>query len=649
MVSFCKKAELEADESPLEQELQSLRKTMEHGFALQLSILQDLRHQMTAPRVKRLARPSMESTARLSVESESVPSPSSPSPSSPSMSSLIDGDARSSIFSRNVSVNNSLFRLDSRTSAVSQHGPVEEEEEYTEDESEEVEEKRQKAEETVKESPSLKRAKNKKKRDSSRHSFVRRALEAHQERATSEAVRLARLREKKSSKTGGRSAWRIKLDKVISSTTASNVIMMVIMLNVILLGVEVDVSTDLGQDDIPKWFGWVNSVIVLFFVFEVILKCVAQGLEEYWCGPEASWNIMDAIIIAVSLVETGIDIWAQTAASNKCGRIHISSLVQMMSADSGSVTNSSQLRLVRSIRLARALRGVRVVRLFRYVSALRTLALCIVSTVGSLIWTLVLLVLLWYTFGVLQTQLVSDHCRDAAIEITGNPNAKPLCPSDYRHWRTVSDSMLTLFMSITGGLSWEDALSPLRNASPVAVIFMVVYIVMTVFAVLNVVTGVFCNTAIESANADKDIAVIKQLQKHSSHVEALRKIFEEIDADSLDVVSIHDLEEAMQQQKLSSFLESMGISTEDVWTLFMIMDHDQTGLVNLEEFVSGCLQGRGPAKSIQLVKMSYENKVTRQALKKVGMEIRRLTVDLSDLRRRNGMPESILPRTANNS
>lgn len=36
---------------------------------------------------------------------------------------------------------------DSRTSAVSQHGPVEEEEEYTEDESEEVEEKRQKAEE----------------------------------------------------------------------------------------------------------------------------------------------------------------------------------------------------------------------------------------------------------------------------------------------------------------------------------------------------------------------------------------------------------------------------------------------------------------------------------------------------------------------
>ena len=34
-------------------------------------------------------------------------------------------------------------------------------------------------------------------------------------------------------------------------------------------------------------------------------------VQEYWCGTEAAWNIMDAVIIVVSLVETGIDIWAQ--------------------------------------------------------------------------------------------------------------------------------------------------------------------------------------------------------------------------------------------------------------------------------------------------------------------------------------------------
>lgn len=151
-------------------------------------------------------------------------------------------------------------------------------------------------------------------------------------------------------------------------------------------------------------------------------------------------------------------------------------------------------------------------RLFRYVSALRTLALCIVSTIGSLIWTLVLLVLLFYTFGVILTQLVSDHCRDQVVMTTGDVNAVPQCTDDLqRYWASVPESMLTLFLAISGGMSWEDAFGPLRTASELACAFMILYIVIAVFAVLNVVTGVFCTTAIESANADKDVAAIKQL------------------------------------------------------------------------------------------------------------------------------------------
>lgn len=36
----------------------------------------------------------------------------------------------------------------------------------------------------------------------------------------------------------------------------------------------------------------------------------------------------------------------------------------------------------------------------------------------------------------------------------------------------------------------------------------------------EVVTGVFCNTAIESAQSDKDIAIMKQMRKHDAQVQA---------------------------------------------------------------------------------------------------------------------------------
>jgi len=46
--------------------------------------------------------------------------------------------------------------------------------------------------------------------------------------------------------------------------------------------------------------------------------------------------------------------------------------------------------------------------------------------------------------------------------------------------------MLTLFMAITNGLSWDDAIRPLRDVSYVAVFLVVIYVTIAVFAILNV-------------------------------------------------------------------------------------------------------------------------------------------------------------------
>jgi len=394
--------------------------------------------------------------------------------------------------------------------------------------------------------------------------------------------------------------------RLVTSAFAAHFIMVLILLNLVLLGVEVDVSSTLGQQDIPAWFDMVNIFIVSMFAIELVLCFIGFGCWTFFCGPDRGWNLFDFVIICLSVFETVLQLWAP-------GLI-------------------SQMRYMRFMRLARALRGMRVVKLLRYVSALRTLIFSIIHTTGSLMWTLVLLILLFYSFGVILTQVVTDHCRFETVEATGDDNAVPICdPALARFWSSVPESMLTLFMSISGGISWVEPLMPLRNVSFVAVACLLLYIFLTVFAVLNVVTGVFCHTAIESASADKEIVVMSQMQKQATQMSVLRQMFDEMDLDHSQMVSIKELKEALDSKKFASFLESMDISTQDVMTLFMIIDSDQNGLIDPEEFVTGCMQLHGPAKSIQLARMSHENKVTRQNIKRLTSEIADMKAQLRKL------------------
>lgn len=397
---------------------------------------------------------------------------------------------------------------------------------------------------------------------------------------------------------------KLRLRKWVLSTLFSNIIMVFIVANAILLGIEIDVSSRVGQNDIPAAFGIINVFFVVVFVVETVLKLVVMGCHEYWRGKSWKWNAFDFLIVGLSVAETCLDYFSQAVFSDGGG---------------GSV------RVMRALRLARTLRGVRLFRLLRYFAALRGLLLSIASTLGSLLWTLVLLQLLFYVFAVIFAQLVTDYCRFETIRVEEDVNAIPKCPDDLHYWANVMDSMHTLFMAITGGVNWFDAYAPLRKVSLAALWLMNLFIVIGFFTILNVVTGVFVNTAIEGASADKDMATLKQAQFRLSQIAALRDVFQEIATEQRDTLNFQDLEDALHADKLGTFMESLGISTDDVWTLFLLIDVDASGRVDIEEFVSGCMQLRGPAQSLQVAKMSYENKLTRQ-------RINRLTKDMAEVK-----------------
>merc|ERR1712217_848525 len=67
-------------------------------------------------------------------------------------------------------------------------------------------------------------------------------------------------------------------------------------------------------------------------------------------------------------------------------------------------------------------------------------------------------------------------------------------------------SLLTLFECITGGLDWgEVAASLMKEISPVLGFVFCFYIAFCLFAILNIITGVFVQKAQAQAQEDKDL------------------------------------------------------------------------------------------------------------------------------------------------
>ena len=86
--------------------------------------------------------------------------------------------------------------------------------------------------------------------------------------------------------------------------------------------------------------------------------------------------------------------------------------------------------------------------------------------------------------------------------------------------------MTTCFMAISGGINWQLVYVPLNDLDPVMGVIFILYISFTYFALLNILTGVFCNSAMEALSRDPDIVAISkdatnmrnQLPKAQLHV-----------------------------------------------------------------------------------------------------------------------------------
>merc|ERR1712039_595881 len=214
--------------------------------------------------------------------------------------------------------------------------------------------------------------------------------------------------------------------------------------------------------------------------------------------------------------------------------------------------------------------------------------------------------LIIYVFAILLTQAVTEH----AVE-----NGNDLDEVTKAYYGTLSRSICTLFMAVSEGKSWgQMVFGPLSQIGHVWVALFLIYIAFVYFAVLNVVTGVFCQNALESAQQDLDMVLHSQLKAKNSYVERLQILFSSMDTDKSGELSPKELAEHLKDERVQSFFRAMDVDTDNIWRLWNLMDQDDSDILTFEEFVDGCLRLRGSATRIDVESLSRELKLVQKTL-----------------------------------
>lgn len=336
----------------------------------------------------------------------------------------------------------------------------------------------------------------------------------------------------------------------------------------VFIAIETDmIAQDPGIDYLAlKVFHYVYNIA---FACELALRIWVEGWREVFCGKDSIWNRLDLFLVCSAIAET----IAENAFRKK---------------------KSGAGGLMRAVRICRVIRTLRLVRTFRQFHEFQKMAYALASSLKTLACSLILLAFVMFFFAVHLTQSAADVEQREKIE-----------DLNLRYGDLLSTTY-TLFLSVSNGISWDLAYMPLHHLHLRASLAFLIYIVVTMFGLLNVVTSILVESVIRSAQHYKDLIVQDKEMEKQIAVSHVKELFKQLDVDSSGLVSIDDLEQFLREPGLRKYVEALDINAADTRLLFRLLDSDNSDTVSLEEFCEGCLRLKGNAKSIDVHTLIFQ-------------------------------------------
>ncbi|CAE8621739.1 unnamed protein product [Polarella glacialis] len=329
----------------------------------------------------------------------------------------------------------------------------------------------------------------------------------------------------------------------------------------------------------------VGDVFCLIFLGDLILRLIALRMQ-FFRSKEWMWNVFDMAVVFTAVLET-ISHWSQYATAS--------------TSDGGLVTVVGKLSMLRIVRLLRVIKGTRMIRVSRFFRELRIMVFSLTGAMKTLIWSVLLMTTVLLVFGIFFTD------GAVAFELQQPKGGDSEALRDVqRFFGTLSGSSLSLYMAMSGGLDWVEmwnALEPLPMEYRLAFL---TFLTFAIFALLNVVTAVFVETALQRSQNDTELMVQQEMEQKVEFVETMQRIFQELDSNGSGTLSLDEFEQQLDDEHILAFMSTLELDVDQVRMLLTLLDRDQNGEVDIEEFIAGCLRLKGGAKSLDMAILQYQ-------------------------------------------
>jgi hypothetical protein len=179
------------------------------------------------------------------------------------------------------------------------------------------------------------------------------------------------------------------------------------------------------------------------------------------------------------------------------------------------------------------------------------------------------------------------------------------------NYSSLHHSVYTLFKAISGGVNWGELSDPMANVNIVIVMTFPLFIGVTVFCVLNIVTAAFVDAAARKSK-EEEANALENIAEKKKWIKAIYDIFRRHDSDSSGTLDFEAFSSIMTDWRTQTALRDMGIdvSFQQVKVLFKLFDWDGDGHIDINEFAQGVHHLKGPARSLDV--LGHFMKLSRQ-------------------------------------